>query len=597
MASRKTAKKPQTKATENEARRSEWAAWFKRLSDQYGDMSASSIRSALERASAPFNGSFTYDPNVQNRRVKQISSLPVDTSKNEISEMLRKPDENERGLRQVSNILEYTAYPLYKIRQVYQDLLTYHHFVYPSYITKEDAKKPEFLREWRLVAKFEEEMQCGRNARMIVGQCVRDGKVFYIPRVKVDKSHNSVETAFMQQLPQDWTKIAGFNSLSKYTVAFDMMYFLQPGTSVSQFGKLFEPYLDDFLDAFDDRPKVSPRGVIMASANGVSYDRMRALQEKSANTLMPGTPEIYNVNGRRWFYWVYLPADKVWTFEIDDVKPVVVSPLTGLMLSMAQIAQYEDVQLELVQNPLVSILTGQLETYDAISPTESDPIKVSPTGREMFQAMFYQMLAQNNTGGVGIFSAPFKDMKLQQLAEAPNATNISSKGYEYAMEKSGLSALIPTTSDARAGVAQISLMIESQYGKHIYWQFERMMNDLLDKLNLQYDWKFRMFGSLADDKNMSEEMVNSMSLGILPNNFTYNAMHGRTMLDDMSMSYAVESLDLLEERIPLITSYSAKNVDGNLPPKGGRPESDGITSDGKESDADNAKGDGPFQGA
>lgn len=587
MAAKKAAK-PST----NTAQMNEWAAWFRSLGNKYGDLNATAVRAALERASQPFKDGFNIDPNVQNRRVKQISSLPVDTQKNEIVKMLQKPDDNEIGLRQVSNILEYTAYPLYKIRQVYQDLLTYHHYVYPAFATKEDTKKPEFLREWRLVAKLEEEMQCGRNARMIVGQCVRDGKVFYVPRVKVDKSHNRIESAFMQQLPQDWTKIAGFNSLSKYTVAFDMMYFLQPGASINQFGKLFEPYLDDFLQGFDNEPKVSPRGVIMASTRTPNHARMLELQRRSAEGLVPGTPEIYNVNGKRWFYWVYLPADKVWTFEIDDVRPVVVSPLTGLMLSMAQIAQYEDVQLELVQNPLVSILTGQLETYDAITPTESDPIKVSPTGREMFQTMFYQMLAANNTGGVGIFSAPFKDMKLQQLAEAPNATNISSKGYEYAMEKSGLSALIPTTSDARAGVAQISLMIESQYGKHIYWQFERMMDDLLDKLNLQFDWKFHMFGSLADDKTMNEEMVKSMSLGILPNNFAYNAMQGRTMLDDMSMSYAVESLDLLEERKPLITSYSAKNGDGMLPPKGGRPASEEITSDGQEADADDAKSGG-----
>lgn len=587
MAAKKAAK-PSTNTTQV----NEWAAWFRSLGNKYGDLNATAVRAALERASQPFKDGFNIDPNVQNRRVKQISSLPIDTQKNEIVKMLQKPDDNEIGLRQVSNILEYTAYPLYKIRQVYQDLLTYHHYVYPAFATKEDTKKPEFLREWRLVAKLEEEMQCSRNARMIVGQCVRDGKVFYVPRVKVDKSHNQIETAFMQQLPQDWTKIAGFNSLSKYTVAFDMMYFLQPGASINQFGKLFEPYIDDFLQGFDNEPKVSPRGVIMASKRTPNHARMLELQRRSAEGLIPGTPEIYNVNGKRWFYWVYLPADKVWTFEIDDVRPVVVSPLTGLMLSMAQIAQYEDVQLELVQNPLVSILTGQLETYDAITPTESDPIKVSPTGREMFQTMFYQMLAANNTGGVGIFSAPFKDMKLQQLAEAPNATNISSKGYEYAMEKSGLSALIPTTSDARAGVAQISLMIESQYGKHIYWQFERMMDDLLDKLNLQFDWKFHMFGSLADDKTMNEEMVKSMSLGILPNNFAYNAMHGRTMLDDMSMSYAVESLDLLEERKPLITSYSAKNGDGMLPPKGGRPASEEITSDGQEADADDAKSGG-----
>ena len=549
------------------------------------------IRDAYHRA-LPFSTAFTNNPDVQNRRVKQISSLPEETSKDEIVEMLRNPDDSEIGLRQVSNILEYTAYPMYKIRQTYQDLLTYRHYVYPVIDRKEEAKKEDFRREWRTVARFEEEMQCSRVARQIVGQCIRDGKVFYVPRVSIDKAHAKVETAYLQQLPQDWVKIAGFNNLSKYTIAFNMMYFLQPGTTYTQFGDLFKPYINDFLQAFDREPERTPKGVLLASRKDINRDHMMHLQKLSAMGELEGNPEIYNVNGTTWFYWVYLPPEKVWTFEADDVKPNVVSPFTGLMLSMAAIAQYEQVQLEIVQNPLVALLHGEIETYDAVSPTESDPYKVSPAGRELFESLFYQTMAMTNTGGIGIYSAPFRNMKLDQLSEAPNANQISSSGYEYAMEKSGLSAIIPTTSDARAGVAMISLMIESRFAYHIYYQFERMMNVLIDRQNFHYEWRFHMFGSLAEDEKMLEQMRKSMELGILPDVFAYNALRGRNTLDDMGMSYAISASGLLEERIPLITSYSAKNGDGNLPPaaqdQGGRPKSDGITSEGQEADYDDA---------
>ena len=569
-----------------------YAEWFNTLSDKYVGLPVDAVQRAYQRA-LPFSSMYTASPYTQNQRVKRISSLPVDTSKDDIVSMLQKPDENEEGLRQVSNILEYTAYPMFKIRQTYQDLLTYRHYIYPAYAEEDDAKKDTFKREWRMVCKLEDEMQCSRNMRQIVGQCIRDGKVFYVPRIDVDRSHNQVRSAFMQQLPQDWTKIVGFNNISKYTVAFDLFYFMQPGTTYKQFGDLFEPFINDFLLAFDEPPTVTPKGVIYASGRP-SSDRMLKLQERSRTGDILGEPEIYKANGR-WFYWVYLPVDRVWTFEADDVKPNVVSPLTGLMLSMSQIAQYEQVQLELVQNPLVALLHGEILTYDAVSPTEADPYKVSPTAREMFQSFFYQMLQQTNTGGIGIYSAPFHNMKLEQLAEAPNANEISSSGYEYAMEKSGLSAIIPTTSDARAGIAQISLMIESRFAQHLYWQFERMINVLISKLNLVYEWRFRMFGSLAEDQNILEETMKSMSLGVLPNVFEYNAIHGRTPMDDMSMSNAIMGLDLLQKRIPLITSYSAKNGDGNLPPygdgenEGGRPETSGITSEGKEADMDDAK--------
>lgn len=564
------------------------------MADKYGNLSPAAIQAAYQRA-LPFEGLYTADPFVQNRRVKRMSSLPVDTDKDTIVEMLRKVDENEIGIRQVSNILEYTAYPLYKIRQTYQDLLTYRHFMYPVIDRKEDAKKEDFRREWRTVVKLEEELQCSRNMRQIVGQCLRDGKVFYTPRLSVDKSHAKVDYAYLQQLPQDWVKIAGFNNISKYTVAFDMFYFLQPGTTYLQYGDLFTPYIEDFLQAFDVEPKRTPKGVIMASADQVSQGRMLRLQEMARDGKLAGNPEIYNVNGIRWFYWVYLPAEKVWTFEADDVKPNVVSPLTGLILSMAAIAQYEQVQLEIVQNPLVALLHGEIETYDAVSPTESDPYKVSPAGRELFQSLFYQTMAMTNTGGIGIYSAPFKNMKLEQLSEAPNANNISSSGYEYAMEKSGLSALIPTTSDARAGVAQISLMIESRFAQHLYGQFERMMNTLIQAQNFHYEWRFRMFGSLAEDDKALDRMIKSMELGILPDVFEYNALQGRNVLDDMGMSYAISESGLLDERKPLISTYSARNSNVNLPPidgqeGAGRPKSDGITSEGKEADVDDAVG-------
>ena len=571
---------------------SQWAEGFKALSEKYGNLSPEAIKNAYLRAGGPFTTMFTNNPDVQNRRVKRMSSLPVETSKDDIVQMLTKPDENEIGLRQVSNILEYTAYPMYKIRQTYQDLLTYRHFVYPVLDKKSDAEDEVFRREWRTVVRMEDEMQCGRVLRQIVGQCIRDGKVFYAPRVSVDKSHGKVDYAYMQQLPQDWVKIAGFNNLSKYTVAFDMMYFLQPGTTYLQYGDLFEPYMDDFLQAFDNTPKRTPKGVIMASARDISNDRMYRLQELATEGKVAGNPEIYNVNGTRWFYWVYLPAERVWTFEADDVKPNVVSPLTGLILSMAAIAQYEQVQLEIVQNPLVALLHGEIETYDAVSPTESDPYKVSPAGRELFESLFYRTMQLTNTGGIGIYSAPFKNMKLEQLSEAPNANEISSSGYEYAMEKSGMSALIPTTSDARAGVAQISLMIESRFAQHLYWQFERMMNILIQRQNFHYEWRFHMFGSLAEDDKALDRMVKSMELGVLPDVFEYNALNGRNVLDDIGMSYAISASGVLDERKPLITSYSAKAGEGNLPPvqdEGGRPRSTGITSEGQEADMDDAK--------
>ena len=569
-----------------------YSEFFRELENRYGNMPLQSIQNAYLR-SVPFGAAYTNNPFIQNRRVKSTVGLPREFNKTQIVDMLQAPAENEEGLQQVGHSLEYTAYPLQKIRTAYQSLSTYHFYIAPQYLAKKsditDGEK--FLREWRLTYKLADALQIRRMAHQIVGQCIQSGKVFYYPRVDTDKSHNAIDSAFLQQLPQNWCKIVGFNNITKYRVAFNLMYFLQPGTTYLHYGDLFLPYMEQFLGAFASPPQTPPRGLICASGRRPDPTKMLKMQQVFREN---GEGEVFCENGT-WFYWVYLPAEKIWTFEIDDTKPIATPPLTGLFLSMAQIAQYEQVQLEIVQNPLVSMVLGQIETYDPVSPTTSDPYKVSPSGREYFENLFYQTMAANNTGGVAIYAAPFKDMKLAQLAEAPNATNISSAGYEYAMEKSGMSALIPTTSDARAGVAQISLALESKYAEHVYWQIEAMMNWLIkDKLKPKYEWRFRMFGDLATDEKARKEAMEGLTLGILPMAIKYAALNDMSLLDDLSMSVAVDNTGIMDMRLPLVSTYSAKQADSGLPPKAkepGRPENEnGVGTEGNENDVDDASG-------
>ena len=301
---------------------------------------------------------------------------------------------------------------------------------------------------------------------------------------------------------------------------------------------------------------------------------------------VPGNPETYIQNGK-WAYWVTLPPEKVWTFEIDDTNAVAASPMTGLYLSMLAIAQYEQVQLELVQNPLIAVMTGEIPYRNDNVASQDDQYRLSNGGRLLFETLWYQMMAENNTSGIGLFLAPAANLKLHQLSEAPSATEISTNGYAYAVEKSGLSGLIPITDEPRAGTVNISVKLESQYCNRIYQQFERMMEWAYSTLNLRYTWKFHMFGNIYDDEKELDRMTKSMSLGILPDLYRYNALMRRSLSDDVSMSAAVKASGVLDMRLPLVTSYTAKSGNPNLPPgdnPGGRPSMDigDITAEGTE---------------
>lgn len=566
---------------------------FHALSKEYGGISSDRLISAFNAVTGiqPQRA----NPYIQNRRVKQISSLPTDYSKEQVGDMLTNPDNNELPLRQVEHALEVTAYPLFHLRKVYQDILTYHSYTAPEFATDGESKDKEFWREWKLIEKLRKTLFPQAEAHRIVGQCCQEGKVFYYPRYRIDKSHNKVEFAFMQQLPSDWTKIVGFNNKSKYTLAFNLFYFLQPGTDPRQFGDLFLPYLEDFYSVLP-APRGVGRRVIYASYTAPDLAKFKTMEEERE---LPGAPEVYCQNGR-WFYWVTLPVDQTFTFEIDDVATNVISPFTGLFLNMLQLAQYEQVQLELIQNPLVACLVGSIPYREDKTADTSDPYKLSPTARQYFEALWYQMLAANNTSGIGFFLAPAEDMKLHQLAEAPSAMEISSNGYSYTMAKAGIAGIIPTNGDPKAGVANISLQLESRFAQPVYRCFERMMEVIFENLNLRYDWRFRMFGDIATDKQTLESVRSEMTLGLSQSTLIYNALYDRSIFDDLSVSAAIINSGLFDLRKPLQTSYSGfdsgkkdkdeRAAEGAFKRQinpGGRPESEEITSEGNEKDVDN----------
>ena len=550
---------------------------FRKMAAENQGIPMSSITSAFAGINSGRYG--LANPYIQNRRVKQISSLPADFTKDQVAEMLTKPYDSEQPLRQVAHILEYTAYPLFHIRKVYQEMLTYHSYVMPKLTDSADTKKDEFMREWKLLEKLREEFKPKENAHQIVGQVGVEGKVFYYPRYSVDKSHNKVNYAFMQQLPSDWTKITGYNNISKYTVAFNMMYFLQPGCVPEQYGDLFTPYLYDFSSVVQ-KPKGTGTNLIFAQKTRVDMQKFQNIQARGD---MAGTPDVYYQNGR-WYYWVYLPADAVFTFEADDVSRTAISPFAGLFLNMIQLAQMEQIQLELIQNPLVSLLHGEIPYRDDKNATAEDQYKLSNAGRLLFEAIWYDMLQINNTSGIGLYAAPFANMKLESLSEAPSAMDIVKQGYSDTMSQAGMGAIIPLGDDPKAGTAQISLQIESKFMQTVYRDYERMMNAIIKKLGPRYEWKFVMFGDLSEDEKMMERCMKGMEHGILPDTIIYNALLDRSILDDICLSDAVYNSGILDKRIPLVTSYNMKQESSGLPPQSpGRPKGDGnVTTDGSE---------------
>lgn len=523
------------------------------LAEQYGSvLGADRIFDIFSRAGYGMSN----QPQIQNARIKGINPLPADYSKEDLGFFLTSPQTSEIPLRQISQVLRWSAYPYFKVTKSYADMLSYRHYVKPLYVDGTTARAEDFKREWKLVDKVEKAFHTEEFGHQAAGQAVTNGKVFYILRSSVDKVHNKVNYLFPQQLPQDWCIPIGFNNISKYTISFDMMYFMQPGTDYAQYGDLFEPFIRDFWEMFQppkDRNGI-PKAVYASqqvTVGGKKYPLyLDNLKENAA-----GQPEMFQQNGR-WCYYVSLPIDRVWTFEIDDTTAIVASPLSGLLQTFAQQADYEAAQLSLIMNPLIKIFTGEIpyDTGDAAKPEDS--YKLSLGGRAMFEAFWNQMMAATNTGGTAFFMAPVENVKSHDFPDAAGANDVSSSFLEYGMGKTGLQALIPTVSNPHAGVEEYSAKLESRFADRVYRTLERMFNHFLTTLNLKYDWEMRVFGSVYNDELIRANALKQLDKGDITQQAILAALDNMSLLDRLSMSHAIKESGLLELMIPPATAYT-----------------------------------------
>lgn len=561
-----------------------WTALSKSLQEMsglYKGMSMDSIFSAWTAA-----GGLSYMlgwPPIQNNRVKSINTRVGEYTKDQIAEMVQNPADNERALRSVSAALDASAMTYNVILQTKQDIMTYDWYVYPTQDIN-DVGYETMKREFILANKIANTMNLRAEGHKITGLCAEYGKVFFTPRVSVDKSHCKVNHAFLQQLPTDWCQIVGFNNgPGKYTVAFNMMYFCQPGTSPLQFGDLFLPYLPAFSDVIESKGKY-----VYASSNGYEINTSKFKRNDIGSTI--GNPEWAQI-GSTWYYWVTLPADKVIVFEDNDRNVNVVPSTTGMMVSMVQVPAYESAQLEIILNPLTSVMTGEIDTYGTNNTPNADPIAVSPTLRQYFETLWYDMLNRNNTSGIGLYAAPFKNMKLQTITDTVSSTNIAEHAYSDQIQKAGMSALIPTSNDPKVGVAELSAKIHARHAMPIYWTFERLMNNIFDSLNFKSTMRFRMFGDIFSRQQEIEDARKGMTLGLMADTLRYDALMGHSLMDDLAIADLVTESGIMNKRLPLVSTYSARQRDGTLPPQaaqelnpGGRPSEAGSESSQKNRD-------------
>lgn len=553
---KKTTKSTQDKVTE---KASSYSAVIERLNNtlsMYSNLPMDSVYSAFGRAL----GYWANQPQIQRNRILGLNPLPCDYTKEELNNFLVNPQNSEYQLQQVGEGLKWTNYSWFKLIKSYADMLQFHSLVLPQHATAEEINSDSFKREARLVYKVIKALMPKQTGRKAAQQAENQGKVFKLPRYSIDKSHNKVNYFLVQDLPKQWCTIIGQNNISDWTISFNLMYFMQPGTDYRQFGDLFEPYMKDFDEwVTADTRKAFKGKFVYASRNNADnfeYD-VKVWQQNS-----------------RWYYYVSLPIDRVWTFGIDDSTAIVASPFSGLMQNFSQQADREAAELSLILNPIMKLVTGEMPYYESNSAKDDDGYRLSLGGRALFEALFNQLMAQNNTAGTCLYSAPLKNIHAWDYPEATHATSVSNSYLVYGMNKTGMNALIPVTENPHQGISEYSAKLEAQFAQNIYRTFDKMVNYILGTLNLKWEWEVKFWGDIYSDDTVRAHALKLIDKGDLWGFYLLCSLDDISIYERVNVNEMIKASKFMNTLEVPQTAYTQSGKSTAKSDTGGAPNKD-----------------------
>lgn len=490
-------------------------------------------KSSAERMAA-LGYAYNNSPYIQNQRVKRVSTQPFASDRSSIEKALLNVENSELILRQTAYSL-YTNYALLKLNAMYADILTYRNYYYPKYVTKEDIDSEDYKKERQIISKWIDKLQPKRTFQEIVEKCQWEGKAVYYMRDSRVESSQSFDYVYLQQMPSDYIKIVGWNNASHFTIMFDFTYFWRAGTSPEQFPPIFKKYYEELNYAIpkDQRKRPNPN---------IIKDKLTA------------DVQMYYLDNR-WYYWRTLPMDECFTFSQSESNPYQIPNTAGLFLQAKDLQDYTYLQQELLQLPLNGVVMATMPyVKDKNGTTATDGYAIGTEAFDFFTSMFNEAAPR----GVQLFLSPATNHQFFKFdADVVNNSTIVTNALQQFNSIAGVGGLNSTTDKPNMAQVKTQQTLESAYAERFYKQFENCVNTWWkNKLNLKYEWRFKVKGNEFKDTSTLETVKGLVSLGqnyLMPELLSYFDLY----LDDaQSLQQAVIGSELYKNFQVVQSAYN-----------------------------------------
>ena len=510
-------------------------------------------------------GGFGNNPFIANARVRNLSSQPRLTERENIEQAIQDPGNNEQLLRDNTHSILYQTYPLYKLQYLYEGILSYKHYAYPKYVSKEEMSTMRFKSDSKFVDMWLKKLNPQKTFRRIVAQILAEGKKPYVIRQYYNSTTGKEDVGYvmLQEIPSDWFKITSIQKDSYYGISFNFFYFMTPGTDIRQFPDFFQ----EIYKELTGYGTIKPNGTITINPKEVAKsDRIAVEYDSTLDT---------------WAYWVELPANLVWTFCFTEADALAVSPFISLLLMGSDLTNYNLLQQQLVSVPLNSLILGEMVTDTDTKHTgwSQDNFFISPEAMTLFENSINAVLGNSN---IAYKMTPSVKNEMFTIPSVPNAQNIYNEAIKGLSNTAGSTALFSLSEKPSVAQTNVAKILEGRFIDRVYSQFEHFVNTIFEQMydsgDLKFRWHFKIFGNSLTDENEINALEKALTLGQVELFPKYLAYRDLSLCDASCLADYVESSDMYDKMMPLVNSYTMNSVLDSVPnkktdnDKGGRPE-------------------------
>lgn len=479
-----------------------------------------------------FNNSMI-SPQMQNQLLQSLSVNKFKYSKSMIAQMLSDPQNNEKGLRDLSEFMFVYIQQIKRMVIHFSRMLTYDWYLRPTNADEDDMKKTVFKKSEQKAYQWIEDFELKHELPLIVeGMILNDAKFYYLR-----ESENGIR---LQELPSDYCVIYAKNDLG-YQFYFNMSYFLSnPNASLDNFPPEFTEYYNQMIgtDGF----------------------------KKNQDGFRTG----------RYGYYQPLDPEKAWVFKFHERFANIIPPLSGVFLDALDILEYKDLLKAKSELDVWKLLVAKIPMNKGNNSGNKRDDFAIDSGTA---AMFASDMQKSVPNKVKVMVTPL-ETEAFTFEKTGAEDSLISIGNNNFRESAGIAPVLSGSTQLNSSSAALSIKADEIFIKSVYKQFERFINFQLKKNTGKYRFKIHLEGTEFDKK---DRIASADAFATLGGDVTHAIVaRGYTVPEFINIIKYENSIGLKDMMRPLQSSFnsSSDKADSN-----GAPTKDleDMTDEGIES--------------